>query len=266
MGENRSLLIEIKDVAKVYRPRRGPELAAIDRISLDVADGEFVTIVGPSGCGKSTLLKLVAGLVFPTAGEIMVDGQPVTGPRVGVSMVFQSAVLLRWKTVLANVMFPVKIMRLDESQYRGRAYELLDLTGLRGFESRYPRELSGGMQQRTAICRALVFDPKVLLMDEPFGALDAMTREELSFELLRIWQERRKTVLFVTHSVAEAVLLADRVVVMSARPGRVIDIINVDLPRPRSAQITDMNSFHTYVSRVRGLIFQGGEKATRHVE
>ncbi|HEV8306933.1 MAG TPA: ABC transporter ATP-binding protein [Methylomirabilota bacterium] len=248
-------LIALERVAKAYKLRGGAQLLAIDEVSLDVGDGEFVTIVGPSGCGKSTLLKLVAGLVFPSRGEIRLDGEPVTGPRRGVGMVFQSAVLLKWKTVLGNVMFPLRIMRLDQPRYEQRARELLEITGLADFADRYPRELSGGMQQRVAICRALVFDPKVLLMDEPFGALDAMTREELSIELLRIWQGARKTVLFVTHSISEAVLLADRVVVMSARPGRVVDVLDVDLPRPRGLAVTETEAFQGYVARIRRLIF-----------
>lgn len=249
-----SALISIRDVTKAYRVRRGDRIVALDGISIGVADREFITIVGPSGCGKSTLLKLVAGLIFPTGGEIHLDGRPVTGPRVGVGMVFQTAVLLKWKTVLDNVLFPVKILRLDQRFYKKRALDLLAITGLDGFSDKYPRELSGGMQQRVAICRALVFNPKVLLMDEPFGALDAMTREELGMEVLRMWQEERKTVLFVTHSISEAILLADRVVVMSPRPGRVVDIIDVGLPRPRTLDMTTTDLFQNYVGKIRDLI------------
>lgn len=249
-----SALISIRNVNKAYRVRRGDEIVALDDVSVEVADREFVTIVGPSGCGKSTLLKLVAGLVFPTGGEVRLEDRPITGPRVGVGMVFQSAVLLKWKTVLDNVLFPVKILRLDQRLYRQRALELLGITGLDGFSDKYPRELSGGMQQRVAICRALVFNPKVLLMDEPFGALDAMTREELGMEVLRIWHEERKTVLFVTHSISEAILLADRVVVMSPRPGRVVDVIDIELSRPRMLDMMTMDLFQGYVTKIRGLI------------
>jgi NitT/TauT family transport system ATP-binding protein len=246
--------IDLDRVRKVYRPRKGREVVALDEVSLTVEDGEFLTIVGPSGCGKSTLLKLVAGLVFPSTGEIRVDGSRVVGPRLGVGMIFQTAVLLKWRTVLSNVLFPVQIMHLDPAKHRERAAELLQTTGLSDFADRYPRELSGGMQQRVSICRALVFDPKILLMDEPFGALDALTREELCLELLRIWQAHQKTVVFVTHSISEAVLLGDRVVVMSARPGRIIDILNIDLPRPRTLSMTETEKFQSYVSKIRGLI------------
>jgi NitT/TauT family transport system ATP-binding protein len=249
-----ALSIEMDHVRKVYRPRKGRDIVALDGVSLDVADGEFVTIVGPSGCGKSTLLKLAAGLAFPSAGVIRVDGSPVAGPRLGVGMVFQTAVLLKWRTVLSNVLFPVQIMRLDPARYREKATQLLQMTGLAEFADRYPRELSGGMQQRVSICRALVFDPKILLMDEPFGALDALTREELSLELLRIWQARQKTVLFVTHSIPEAVLLGDRVIVMSPRPGRIIDVLHVDVPRPRALSVMETEKFQSYVSKIRTLI------------
>ena len=257
--------LSLRDVRKVYYPKRGESLLALDGISFDVAEGEFITIVGPSGCGKSTLLKLTAGLVFTNAGEIWLDGRIVLGPRVGVGMIFQSAVLLKWKTVLGNVMFPIKILGLDERQHLKKAYELLEMTGLTDFADRYPRELSGGMQQRVSICRALVFNPSVLLMDEPFGALDAMTREELSLELLRIWQEARKTVLFVTHSVPEAVLLGDRVVVMSARPGRIVEVIEIDLPRPRPLALTTTDTFQAYVYKVRSMIKASQEGASREV-
>jgi NitT/TauT family transport system ATP-binding protein len=247
-------IVVMDRVRKVFRPKTGREVVALDDVSLDIADGEFLTIVGPSGCGKSTLLKLVAGLSFPSTGEIRVDDSRVVGPRLGVGMVFQTAVLLKWRTVLSNVLFPVQIMHLDSGKYRVKADDLLQMTGLREFADRYPRELSGGMQQRVSICRALVFDPKILLMDEPFGALDALTREELSIELLQIWQTRQKTVLFVTHNISEAVLLGDRVVVMSPRPGRILEVINIALPRPRSLRITETEKFQSYVSKIRGLI------------
>ena len=188
---------------------------------------------GPSGCGKSTLLRLVAGLLPPTTGRVSIGGQQVTEPREETGIVFQAPTLLPWASVLDNVLFPLDMMKRSTRDSRERARDLLKLVGLAGFEGKYPRELSGGMQQRAGICRALVHDPDILLMDEPFGALDALTREELTIELMRIWRERPKTILFVTHSIPEAVLLADRVVVMSARPGRIAEIIEVNVPRPR---------------------------------
>ena len=209
-------------------------MRALDQISLDVHDNELITLVGRSGCGKSTLLRIVAGLLTPTSGTVTIGGVPVTGPRRDVAFMFQRPALLPWRSVLENVMLPVEIHKLDRREYGRRAHELLELVGLDGFERRAPWELSGGMQQRVALCRALVADPSILLMDEPFAALDALTREELSLELQRIWGENRKTIVFVTHSIDEAVLLADRVVVMTPRPGRIARIVSVDLPRPRS--------------------------------
>ena len=213
--------LRLDSVSLIYKSRGQKELTALQSMSLDVRDEEFITIVGQSGCGKSTLLRLVSGLLAPTTGTIELAGRPVTGPRSDVGIVFQSPVLLPWRTALENVLLPIEFLKKDLAQYETRARELLTLVGLKGFENGYPRALSGGMQQRVSISRALVSDPRILLMDEPFGALDAMTREELSFELLRIWEERKKTVLFVTHSIPEAVLLANRVVVMTPRPARV---------------------------------------------
>jgi NitT/TauT family transport system ATP-binding protein len=247
--------IRLDDVSLVYRSRRRGDLVALDRVSFGVTDNEFVTIVGPSGCGKSTLLRLIAGLLPPTAGRVEVDGQPVTRPRHDVGIVFQSAVLLEWRTALENVLLPVEFLKLDRRQYLPRARELLALVGLAGFEDHYPRALSGGMQQRVGICRALIADPRVLLMDEPFGALDAMTREELSLELLRIWEERKKTVLFVTHAIPEAVLLANRVVVMTARPGRVAAVVPVNLPRPRTLDMEFSREFREASDAIRALIY-----------
>jgi NitT/TauT family transport system ATP-binding protein len=214
--------------------RRRSPTQALDGISLDVHEDEFVTLVGRSGCGKSTLLRIVAGLLKPTAGHVEIDGVAVTGPRRDVSFVFQRPALLPWRSVIENVLLPVEILGLDKQEYGRRAHDLLELVGLEGFARSSPWELSGGMQQRVALCRALVANPRILLMDEPFAALDALTREDLSLELQRIWTEHRKTILFVTHSIEEAVLLADRVAVMSPRPGRVVKIVGVDLPRPRS--------------------------------
>jgi NitT/TauT family transport system ATP-binding protein len=248
-------VIRLDHVEKTYRTRRGDLVPALDDITLEVGENEFVTLVGPSGCGKSTLLKLVAGLVPLTRGRIHIRDQAVSEPFPDVGFVFQQPVLLPWRSVLDNVLFSVEMLGLDPRQYRKPAGDLLELTGLAGFESRYPRELSGGMQQRVAICRALLPDPSLLLMDEPFGALDAMTREEMSLELLRIWEERRKTILFVTHSIPEAILLADRVVVMTPRPGRIARVLDVALPRPRTIDLEYDPRFKAASDEVRSLIF-----------
>ena len=255
-------MIRLEGVEKTYRTRRGDLVHALAETSLTVGANEFVTLVGPSGCGKSTLLKLVAGLVPPTLGRIRVRDQPVEEPFPDVGFVFQQPVLLPWRTVMDNVLFSIEMLGLEPRQYRKPAGDLLDLTGLAGFETKYPRELSGGMQQRVAICRALLPDPSLLLMDEPFGALDAMTREEMSLELLRIWEERRKTILFVTHSIPEAILLADRVVVLSSRPGRIARVITVDLPRPRTMDLEFDPRFKAHSDEVRGLIFARRKERT----
>ena len=237
---DRETIVSYSDVRKEYADG---DVVAISEVDLDIEAGEFVTFVGPSGCGKTTLLHLTAGLLEPTTGTVSVDGVNVQSDeyqRHNLGLVFQDPVLLEWRTVLKNVLLPVEILIengvLEESKetYRERAMDLLDLVGLDGFEDAYPQELSGGMQQRVAICRSLVYDPPVLLMDEPFGALDAFTREHLNEELLRIWRETEKTVLFVTHDLEEAVFLSDKVVVLSARPGRVLEVLDVDLERPRS--------------------------------
>ncbi len=250
-------MIRLQEVAKTYRTRTGEPVHALAETTLEIGENEFVTLVGPSGCGKSTLLKLVAGLVPVSRGHIRVREQPVTGPFPDVGFVFQQPVLLPWRTVMDNVLFSVEMLGLEPRQYRKPAGDLLELTGLGGFETKYPRELSGGMQQRVAICRALLPDPGLLLMDEPFGALDALTREEMSLELLRIWDERRKTILFVTHSISEAILLADRVVVMSPRPGRVARVLTVSLPRPRTVDLEFDPRFKAYSDEIRALIFSG---------
>jgi NitT/TauT family transport system ATP-binding protein len=250
-------VICLDHVEKTYRTRRGDLVRAVEDVTLEIGENEFVTLVGASGCGKSTLLKLVAGLTPATRGTIHVREVPVREPFPDVGFVFQQPVLLPWRSVLDNVLFSVEMLGLDPRQYRKQAGDLLELTGLGGFETKYPRELSGGMQQRVAICRALLPDPSLLLMDEPFGALDAMTREEMSLELLRIWDERRKTILFVTHSIPEAILLADRVVVMTPRPGRVARVIAVDLPRPRTIELEYDPRFKAASDEVRDLIFAG---------
>jgi NitT/TauT family transport system ATP-binding protein len=248
-------MIAIEDASQVFRTRDGSEVVALENVTLNVRQGEFVTIAGPSGCGKSTLLRLVAGLIRPSCGRISVGGRPVTEPRLDTGFVFQAPTLLPWATILQNVLFPLRLTGGVTTAAVSRARELLALVGLADFADRHPRELSGGMQQRAAICRALIRDPDVLLMDEPFGALDALTREEMSLELLRIWTARPKTILFVTHAIPEAVLLADRVVVMSARPGRIAEIIDVPLPRPRSFDLEKLDAFQACTQRIRRLIF-----------
>ena len=215
-------------------PRSGSPVLALEGIDLEVEENAFVTLVGRSGCGKSTLLRIVAGLLPVSSGTVELAGRAVSGPSREVALMFQRPALLPWRTVLDNVLLPAEIHGLDRRQARDEAQQLLELVGLVGFERRRPWELSGGMQQRVALCRALLTRPRVLLMDEPFAALDALTREELSLELQRIWSERRTTILFVTHSIAEAAILSDRVVVLTPRPGRVVRVVDVRVPRPRA--------------------------------
>ena len=233
-------------VGQTYRDRQGQAVTALAGVSLAAEAEEFVALVGPSGCGKSTLLRVIAGLRPATTGQAQVAGRPVTHPLPEVGMVFQAPVLLKWRRVLDNVLLPAELAGLDPRQYRDRARELLRLVGLGDFVDKYPRELSGGMQQRASLCRALLLDPPLLLMDEPFGALDAMTRDEMNLELLRVWGEgnaARKTIVFVTHSIPEAIFLADRVVVMTARPGQVARTFDVDLPRPRTVHTRAVPTF-----------------------
>jgi NitT/TauT family transport system ATP-binding protein len=248
-------MIRLDKLAKTYRTQRGELVPALEDIDLEVRENELVTLVGASGCGKSTLLKLIGGLLAPSRGTIRIRDQVLDGPHSDVGFVFQEALLLPWRSVVDNVLFSIEMLGLDRRRYRERAMELLHLAGLAGFETKYPRELSGGMQQRVAICRALVHDPGLLLMDEPFGALDAMTREEMGLELLRIWEDRPKTVIFVTHSIPEAILLADRVVVMTPRPGRIARVLDVQLPRPRRIDLEFDERFKAYSDEVRSLIF-----------
>jgi NitT/TauT family transport system ATP-binding protein len=248
-------MIEIESIAKVFAASDGNPVVALRDISLAISDNEFVTLVGPSGCGKSTLLRVIAGLETAELGRVVIDGVPMRGPRRDIGVVFQTPTLLPWTDVLGNVLFPLKVLRRYDRDSIDRAHALIGLVGLRGFERKLPHELSGGMQQRAAICRALVYEPSILLMDEPFGALDALTREEMGLELMRIWSERPKTILFVTHSVPEAVLLADRVIVMTPRPGRIADVVPVRLPRPRSFAQEAEGEFHACAERIRGHIF-----------
>jgi NitT/TauT family transport system ATP-binding protein len=247
-------MIRIENASKTYETRDGEPVHALTNLNLEINEGEFLSIVGPSGCGKSTLLKLIVGLLPITQGQILFYDEPVRRPRTDVGMVFQEAVLLPWRTIKQNVMFPIEILRKNDRDYSKDADELLTTVGLGGFINRMPYELSGGMQQRASICRALIHKPKLLVMDEPFGALDAMTREEMGVELLRIWDEFRKTVIFVTHSIREAVWLSDRVVVMTARPAKIADIISIDLPRPRTASMQFLPEFGQYVEKISAII------------
>ncbi len=250
MDTTRVPYVSIAAVGKTYASPRGA-VPALVGISLDIAPGEFVSVVGPSGCGKSTLLKLVAGLEEKTAGAIAVAGKPLAGPPDKLGVVFQRDVLLDWRTILDNVLLSIEFMGLSRAAYKPKALTLLQRFGLGGFEHRYPWELSGGMRQRASICRALLADPELLLMDEPFGALDAMTRDDLNIELARIWQETRKTLLFITHSIAEAVFLSDRVVMMGKSPGMIVDVIKIDLPRPRLLACRETPEFVSYVAQIR---------------
>ena len=249
--------ISLRGVGQVFTAASGRETAALQDISFDIARHEFVALLGPSGCGKSTILRIIAGLIRPSHGIAAINGVPVAGPCDEIGLVFQRPTLLPWLSVLDNVTFPMrhKYGRVTKAD-RTRAHALLDLVGLSAFAAMRPEELSGGMQQRVGIARALLHDPDILLMDEPFSALDALTRDEMSFELLRICAERPKTVLFVTHSIPEAVLLADRILVLSARPGRMQDVLAVDLPRPRSMASLEDPRFNTAAHRARSRLIR----------
>ncbi|RAO54666.1 Lipoprotein-releasing system ATP-binding protein LolD [Micromonospora saelicesensis] len=241
---------------------RRSQTTALDDVSLDIEPGEFVTIVGPSGCGKSTLLKIVAGLVKPTSGDVSLLQRPVRGPQKEIGFVFQKAALLEWRGARANILLQAEMRGMDRALAARRADELIEMTGLTGFEKALPHELSGGMQQRVALCRALLHSPPVLLMDEPFGALDALTREQMNAELHRIWRETGTTVVLVTHSIAEAVFLGTRVVVMSPRPGRIIRTFPVELPAHRDyAQVMSDPRFDRLATDLRGLL---GSAAANH--
>jgi NitT/TauT family transport system ATP-binding protein len=247
-------LVEVLGASKTYRTVSRKEVFALEPTRLTIAPGEFVAVVGPSGCGKTTLLNMMAGLLPSTSGEIQFQGRRLEGPHQEIGIVFQRPVLLPWRRIVDNVMLPVEVMNLrPREEYRRRTQALLEMVGLTGFEHAYPQELSGGMQQRAAIARALVYDSKLLLMDEPFAALDALTREEMNMELLRIWDLTKKAIVFVTHNIPEAVLLSDRIVVMTPRPGRVREIIEVDLPRPRSLSLMGNPRFGALADHIRSL-------------
>ena len=252
MGE----AIRVERLFKVYRARDRTEVEALRDVSFTVDRGEFVALVGHSGCGKSTLLKILAGLLPRSRGALLLDGREVDGPRQDVGIVFQKPLLLEWRRVLDNVLLPIEVYRLDRREYQAKARWLLKTAGLEGFLSKYPFELSGGMQQRVALCRALVAEPSLLLMDEPFGSLDALTRQKMGLELLRLWDDWKSTVLFVTHDIDEAVMLSDRVLVMSPRPGRILDTMRVDLPRPRDVFVKDTPEFTRLSSRIRRRLWE----------
>ncbi|MBN2982185.1 ATP-binding cassette domain-containing protein [Cohnella algarum] len=244
-----STAIRIENINKIYKARDGREVQALTNINLNVKKSEFISIIGPSGCGKSTLLRILASLDKPTNGVIDWEN---SADNIG--FVFQDATLLPWKTVYQNVKFPLEVKKLATKENLANLDKLLELAGLKGFEKAYPRELSGGMKQRASIVRALSYNPDVLLMDEPFGALDALTRDKMGLELLRIWQETKKTILFVTHSIAESVFLSDRVIVMSPRPGKIDEIIDIDLPRPRTVDVKETPEFNQYVKKLREVL------------
>ena len=243
--------VAVRGVDKVYPLPKGGTVTAIRQVDLDIGRGEFVSIVGPSGCGKSTLLKCIAGIAPINAGCIAVDGAKVVDPPDHMAIVFQRDILLDWRSVLDNILLPIEFKGFAKADWTGKAAELLTLIGLQGFERRRPWELSGGQRQRVAICRALIQDPRLLLMDEPFGALDALTRDDLNLELQRLWLTSKKTVLFITHSISEAVLLSDRVVVMAANPGRIVETVAIDMPRPRTLDSRETAEFGRYSRHIR---------------
>jgi NitT/TauT family transport system ATP-binding protein len=245
--------LQIHHLSKTFGSSDAGRVVALQDINCTIEKGSFVSVVGPSGCGKSTLLRILAGLIPTTAGSVVMDGQPITGTRRDVGVVFQNSVLLPWRTILENVLLPAEVLHLDMDVARERAMQLLQLVRLEGFEHKLPRELSGGMQQRASIARALLHDPKVLLMDEPFGALDAMTREQMNFELQRIWIDSKKTVILITHSIPEAIFLGDVVFVMTPRPGALKRVIRVDLPRPRNTDAMGSPEFTKVAHEIRAL-------------
>jgi NitT/TauT family transport system ATP-binding protein len=249
--------VEVEDVSMTFAAR-GEIVHAIDHVSFDVKKAEFVAVLGPSGCGKSTLMLIIAGLLKPTRGQVRMLGKGVTGPQTDVGIVFQDPVLLDWRNTLGNVLVQIELRRKSSKEYEERALHLLESVGLQGFETKYPFELSGGMQQRASICRALVHDPPLLMMDEPFGALDALTREQLRIDLERLLMEERKTVFFVTHSISEAVQLADRVIVMGPRPSVIECILEIDLPRPRHRVIQGSSRFAEYVREITEIFMERG--------
>lgn len=253
LDQSNAALIRIAGLEKRFATRSGETVTALSNVNLDIRENEFISVVGPSGCGKTTLLRILAGLERASSGTVHSGGELITDPRPDAGVVFQQALLLPWDTVLTNVMLPAHLKNDKSAATVKRAEHLLAFMGLKDFAQKYPFELSGGMQQRVSICRALMREPKVLLMDEPFGALDAMTREAMNMELMRVWSEERKTVIFITHSIPEAVLLGDRVVVMSPRPGRISEIVDVNLGRPRNLQTMGTARFGELCDHIRSI-------------
>ena len=253
-----SAFIQVEQLSKTFPARDGTPTVAVEKVDMNVGSSEFVSLLGPSGCGKSTMLSIIAGLLQPSSGSVRIEGRAITSPYTNIGIVFQNDLLLDWRTVLGNVLVQFEMRGQDPRPHTERARSLIASVGLAGFESKYPWELSGGMRQRVAICRALIHDPPLLLMDEPFGALDALTREQLQVDLQRIWQASRKTVVFVTHSIGEAVFLSDRVVVMTPRPGKVRQVLRIDLPRPRSLDVRDSEAFALNVRHVNHLFQEMG--------
>jgi NitT/TauT family transport system ATP-binding protein len=247
-------LIQARDVSRVYAATDGKPVRAVDSASFAINAGEFICILGPSGCGKSTLLMMISGLLPPSGGSILIDGKPIDGPHDKFGMVFQDAVLFPWRTVQKNVELPHEVLRTPAPKRETIAKEMIELVRLKGFESKYPHELSGGMQQRVSIARALSMEPALLLMDEPFGALDAMTREQMNLDIQRISLESKATVVFVTHSIVEAAFLSDRVFVMSGRPSTIRSIVDIDIPRPRRLEIMASDELGSYVTKLRNLL------------
>jgi NitT/TauT family transport system ATP-binding protein len=247
-------MIQVKSVSMTFKTLKGSEVKALENVTFNVEEGEFVSIVGPSGCGKSTLLRIIAGLIKPTSGEIIINGKKITEPSSNVGFVFQSPVLMPWKRVRENILFPIELVKgkVDEAFLN----TLISKLGLDGFENAYPFELSGGMQTRVSIGRALVYNPEILLMDEPFGPLDALTRESLGLELLKIWSDYKKTVLFVTHDISEAVFLSDKVVVMSPRPGTIKKVVDIDLERPRGLIVKGSYKYAQLCQLIREELFR----------
>jgi NitT/TauT family transport system ATP-binding protein len=253
-------LVSLRSVGKVFPGRRRGQASveALCPTDLDIRHGEFLTIVGPSGCGKSTLLSMIAGLMTPSSGELTIGDALVEGPHPGLGIVFQKDLLLPWRTALDNVLIQAEVRGLSRKVHTPRAMKLLELVGLGGFEGFYPHELSGGMRQRVGICRALLHDPSLLLMDEPFAALDAITRDQIAVDFQNFWQSDKRTVVFITHNIAEAVFLGDRVLVMTARPGQIADVIDIDLPRPRRLSLREAPEFTRYTAHVRDVFIKHG--------
>jgi NitT/TauT family transport system ATP-binding protein len=255
----------VEDTTKYYKTRTGV-VHALESVSFDVRDGELVCVLGPSGCGKTTLLWAMAGLHSLTRGRILIEGQPVTKPHPQVAILFQEANLLPWRTLIRNINFPFEIKHLRAEDYRGRISDLLARVGLVGFEDKFPRELSGGMQQRASIVRSLAVDPSIMLMDEPFGALDAFTRDEMNLLIQRIWMETGKTIVFITHNIAEAIFLADRIVVLSPRPGRISRIFEIDFERPRQIDLITKPHFIELLVEIKKSIDHSGGQGSIEIE